>query len=184
MNVIQWRIISHCSFKCQFIVRWSDGHAQIHQNKKVPYTRLLIVSFLQGQGSIVYAPSQWETTLDCNVVSHRLAAYTKWSCRDSIFATPVHITWYWYSLCQSDCIGRKASSSIIFVLWELWVMQLVFLLIMLSLIRLHHFSTCILWIRWHFLIEALKWCPFNDFGCMVVALVAAMSWPQTVTNRL
>ena len=27
----------------------------------------------------VYAPSQWETTLQCNVVSHWLGAYTKWS---------------------------------------------------------------------------------------------------------
>ena len=26
-----------------------------------------------------YAPSQWETTLHCNVVSHWLGAYTKWS---------------------------------------------------------------------------------------------------------
>ena len=28
----------------------------------------------------VYAPSQWETTLRCNVVSHWLGAYTKWHC--------------------------------------------------------------------------------------------------------
>ena len=27
----------------------------------------------------VHAASQWETTLQCNVVSHWLAAYTKWS---------------------------------------------------------------------------------------------------------
>ena len=27
----------------------------------------------------VYAPSQWEMTLQCNVVSHWLGAYTKWS---------------------------------------------------------------------------------------------------------
>ena len=27
----------------------------------------------------LYAPSQWETTLQCNVVSHWLGAYTKWS---------------------------------------------------------------------------------------------------------
>ena len=26
----------------------------------------------------VYAPNQWETTLQCNVVSHWLGAYTKW----------------------------------------------------------------------------------------------------------
>ena len=27
----------------------------------------------------VYVPSQWKATLQCNVVSHWLAAYTKWS---------------------------------------------------------------------------------------------------------
>ena len=27
----------------------------------------------------VYAPSQWETALQCNAVSHWLDAYTKWS---------------------------------------------------------------------------------------------------------
>ena len=27
----------------------------------------------------VHAPSQWETTLHCNVISHWLCAYTKWS---------------------------------------------------------------------------------------------------------
>ena len=27
----------------------------------------------------VFAPSQWETTLQCNVVSHWLGAYTEWS---------------------------------------------------------------------------------------------------------
>ena len=29
----------------------------------------------------VYVPSQWETTLQCNVVSHWLGVYTKWSLR-------------------------------------------------------------------------------------------------------
>ena len=34
----------------------------------------------------VYAPSQWETVLQCNAISHWLGAYTKWKmipgCRD------------------------------------------------------------------------------------------------------
>ena len=33
----------------------------------------------QGSFQFLYAPSQWETTLQCNVVSHWLGAYTKWS---------------------------------------------------------------------------------------------------------
>ena len=31
------------------------------------------------RGHFVYAPDQWETMLHCNVVSHWLGAYTKWS---------------------------------------------------------------------------------------------------------
>ena len=33
----------------------------------------------QNEHHFVHAPSQWETTLHCNVVSHCLCAYTKWS---------------------------------------------------------------------------------------------------------
>ena len=32
-----------------------------------------------GRDHFVYVPSQWETTLHCNVVSYWLGAYTKWS---------------------------------------------------------------------------------------------------------
>ena len=31
------------------------------------------------RGHFMYAPSQWETTLQCNVVSHWLGAYAEWS---------------------------------------------------------------------------------------------------------
>ena len=33
----------------------------------------------KGRDHFVYAPSQWETTLQCNIISHWLSAYTKWS---------------------------------------------------------------------------------------------------------
>ena len=39
----------------------------------------------------VSAPSQWKMTLQCNVVSHWLAAYTKWS---------LHKPWHW--LCRTN----------------------------------------------------------------------------------
>ena len=35
------------------------------------------------QDQFVYVPSQWETTLQCNVVSHWLGTFTKW-CLDLI----------------------------------------------------------------------------------------------------
>ena len=40
-----------------------------------------VTSSLTGRAhtQTMYAPSQWETTLQCNVVSHWLGAYTKWS---------------------------------------------------------------------------------------------------------
>ena len=41
----------------------------------------LCISYTYCRVHFVYAPSQWETTLHCNVVSHWLGAYTKWSLR-------------------------------------------------------------------------------------------------------
>ena len=35
--------------------------------------------FCSSRDHFVYAPSQWQMTLHCNVVSHWLGAYTKWS---------------------------------------------------------------------------------------------------------
>ena len=32
-----------------------------------------------NRGHFVYAPTQWEVTLQCNIVSHWLGAYTEWS---------------------------------------------------------------------------------------------------------
>ena len=45
----------------------------------------------------VYAPSQWETTLQCNVVSHWLGAYTEWS------------LWYYLNLNPHDKIYGELS---------------------------------------------------------------------------
>ena len=41
----------------------------------------------------VYAPSQCETMLHCNVVSHWLGAYTKWSLYVITFVIETHLTW-------------------------------------------------------------------------------------------
>ena len=40
----------------------------------------------------VYAPSQWETMLHCNVVSHWQSTYTKWSLPFTYFPLPTHYT--------------------------------------------------------------------------------------------
>ena len=42
------------------------------------------------------APSQWETTLHCNVVSHWLGAYTKWSLISGAFSGKLPSgEWHW-----------------------------------------------------------------------------------------
>ena len=43
----------------------------------------VIMQHSMGRDHFVYAPSQWETTLQRNVVSHWLGAYTKWSLYES-----------------------------------------------------------------------------------------------------
>ena len=46
------------------------------------------------QGCIEYAPNQWETTLQCNVVFHWLGAYTRWSQSLALgqpYKQPMHI---------------------------------------------------------------------------------------------
>ena len=59
---------------------------------------------LKGRDHCVHAPSQWETTLHCNVVSHWLSAYTKMvpgpcysksSCQISKWAPEFLHAWYW-----------------------------------------------------------------------------------------
>ena len=38
----------------------------------------IILTNTFSQGSFLYAPSQWDTTSQCNVVSHWLGAYIEW----------------------------------------------------------------------------------------------------------
>ena len=40
---------------------------------------IYVIDPTEYRDHFVYAPSQWETTLHCNVASHWLGAYTKWS---------------------------------------------------------------------------------------------------------
>ena len=47
------------------------------------YKNDTITTIKQSRENFVYAPSQWETTLHCNVVSHWLGAYTKWSLQNA-----------------------------------------------------------------------------------------------------
>ena len=42
-------------------------------------TKLASLQLLVFRDHFVHAPSQWETALQCNIVSHWLGAYSKWS---------------------------------------------------------------------------------------------------------
>ena len=59
----------------------------------------------------VYAPSQWETTLHCNVVSYWLGTYTKWS----LHIGPIVLMCYqhlrWISFLAIVMVGGSASQS-------------------------------------------------------------------------
>ena len=45
------------------------------------YDGQLVQHDQDSRDCFLYAPSQWETTLHCKVISHWLGAYTKWSLR-------------------------------------------------------------------------------------------------------
>ena len=76
----------------------------------------------------VYGPSQWETTLHNNVISHWLGTYTKWSLSVGWFVLetrwvngmlasefiPVTISYIWF-VSNASCLIDK----FVFVLWQL-----------------------------------------------------------------
>ena len=57
------------------------------------------------QGSFCVCTSQWETTLECNVVPHRLGAYTKWSLFPCLkgFETTLALGSKWLLWLVRDC---------------------------------------------------------------------------------
>ena len=53
--------------------------ARFHPFRSPSYDLQGVLPYNVYRDTSVHAPSQWETTLYCNVVSHWLGAYTKWS---------------------------------------------------------------------------------------------------------
>ena len=64
------QLISQCDRKC---VYYYSPYQQVFT------TPGNLTWLYDGLDTQVHAPSQWETTLQCNVVSHWLGAYIKWS---------------------------------------------------------------------------------------------------------
>ena len=72
------------------LTRYNTNHKDVLVNQhQISFMYILRESF-------VYAPSQWEMTLQCNVVSHWLGAYTEWSLIIIIIIVyfPKNYTWY------------------------------------------------------------------------------------------
>ena len=63
---------------------------------------VLVKQGAREAAAVVYAPSQWGTTLQCNVVSHWLGAYTKWSLLLKLILIPHH-----KALQHDDVMTRK-----------------------------------------------------------------------------
>ena len=75
-----------------YIISWIMNRPEIwHAAKWRPNdedwnTEVLLAKMVcREYGHFVYVPSQWETTLHCNVVSHWLSTYRKWSLRGANF---------------------------------------------------------------------------------------------------
>ena len=54
-------------------------HDQSFCNELIITFDILVISIYWNREHFVHAPSQWRTMLHCNIVSHWLGAYTKWS---------------------------------------------------------------------------------------------------------
>ena len=85
----------------------------------------------RGRDNFAYAPSQWEMTLQCNILFHWLGAYAKWSCRGLIMWKYNRVgcnTRGITSICKNKCLWYtlKTKNEIIHI-WEILLVR--FLLI-------------------------------------------------------
>ena len=78
----QWEMALQCN---AFLIGWVHIRNDLWLLKDHTYSRLfgyvkiIARSLPFSRDHSVYVPSQWETTLQCNVVSHWPVTYTKWS---------------------------------------------------------------------------------------------------------
>ena len=82
-------------------LRWTISNCLCHDHLTMTHTMNTdqdLTHSIWPKDNFVYAPSQWETTLQCNVVSHWLGAYTKWPliCSAIIFSDLRETQTYWY----------------------------------------------------------------------------------------
>ena len=68
-----WRVSGQC------IGTSALGHSIRHEDDTINYFMMTTTNAACGRDHFLYVRSQWETTSQCNVVSHWLGAYRKWS---------------------------------------------------------------------------------------------------------
>ena len=76
------------------------------------------VGRIRTQDHSVYAPSQWQTTIQCNVVSHWLGAYTNWSLYTHYIPLNMCVDLLWFGiLWPYKTIARVHKKRVQVLLW-------------------------------------------------------------------
>ena len=73
-----WKKGVHILCDILYLMIGAENYACILQSNSMVYSEYT-ANLLITRNHFVHAPSQWETTLHCNVVSHWLGTYTEWS---------------------------------------------------------------------------------------------------------
>ena len=80
VTLLGFHLFPDTNYKLAFCVILSTEMVQVCSwNPSLVEVKDAFILHNQFKDHFEYAPSQWETTLQCNVASHWLAAYTKWS---------------------------------------------------------------------------------------------------------
>ena len=113
--------------------------------------------------SFLYAPSQWETMLQCNIVSHWLGAFTKWSLLtiylsdSSLMVTgQPRIVITWLGLVTVSCLQGEAALKIL----ELVILRMLLLCIWLDIVACENVclkGIIIFWERPNLHFYLLRW---------------------------
>ena len=104
--MVQWNLLKHYQNMCQ---PHRMGYGQCLNLKWIwmdGCARWSVTTYTLARDHFVYVPSQWETMLQCNVVSHWLGACTKWSlCSLSKRVSYIVRAEEVYNLCDADSMS-------------------------------------------------------------------------------
>ena len=94
VTLLGFHLFPDTNYKLAFCVILSTEMVQVCSwNPSLVEVKDAFILHNQFKDHFVYAPSQWETMLQCNVASHWLGAYTKWSLPIAIAMAADDLTW-------------------------------------------------------------------------------------------